>query len=182
MPLFFLFVLFVVLPIAELYVIIQVGQAIGVVPTLLILLIDGFLGAALTRSQGRSAWLRFNQATAAGRIPAKEVFDGVAIIVGGAFLLAPGFITDFIGLSLLLPPTRAIYGRILSRGARIVGPARSFLFFYDRIPGSGGFAADPPRAAAAATHSDRALPATTSTAPPARSPRRRTSSTAATER
>lgn len=137
MPLFFLFVLFVVLPIAELYVIIQVGQAIGVVPTLLILLIDGFLGAALTRSQGRSAWLRFNQATAAGRIPAKEVFDGVAIIVGGAFLLAPGFITDFIGLSLLLPPTRAIYGRILSRGARIVGPARSFLFFYDRIPGSG---------------------------------------------
>ena len=70
--------------------IIQVGQAIGVVPTLAILLIDGILGAALARSQGRAAWLRFNKATAAGRIPAKEVFDGVCIIVGGAFLLAPG--------------------------------------------------------------------------------------------
>ena len=137
MPLIFLFVLFVVLPIAELYVIIQVGQAIGLIPTLVILLLDGFLGAALTRSQGRTAWRRFNESTAAGRIPAKEVFNGVAIMVGGAFLLAPGFITDAIGLSLLLPPTRAVYGRILSRGARVVGPARSFLFFYDRRPGSG---------------------------------------------
>lgn len=140
MPLLILFVLFIVLPIAELYVIVQVGQAIGLIPTLIILLLDGFLGAALTRSQGRVAWRRFNEATAAGRVPAKEVFDGAAIVVGGAFLLAPGFITDAIGLSLLLPPTRALYGRILSRGARLVGPARPFLFFYDRRPG-----ADAPR-------------------------------------
>lgn len=135
MPL--LILLFLVLPIAELYVIIQVGQAIGLIPTLIILILDGFLGAALARSQGRAAWQRFNEATAAGRVPAKEVFDGAAIVVGGAFLLAPGFITDVIGLSLLLPPTRALYGRVLSRAARLVGPARGLLFFYDRRPGAG---------------------------------------------
>jgi UPF0716 protein FxsA len=121
-PLLILFAVFIVLPILELYVIIQVGGAIGVVPTLFILLLDGILGAALARSQGRAAWLRFNEATASGRIPAQEVFDGAAIVVGGAFLLAPGFITDAIGLSLLLPPTRALYRRALMRGARMIGP------------------------------------------------------------
>jgi len=135
MPL--LLVLFIVLPILELYVIIQVGGEIGVPATLLILLLDGILGAALARSQGRVAWRRFNEATAAGRIPAQEVFDGAAIIVGGAFLLAPGFITDVIGLSLLIPPTRALYRRFLMRGARMFGPARTALFFYDRRPGAG---------------------------------------------
>jgi len=136
MPLLLL-ILFIVLPVLELYLIIQVGQEIGVVPTLAILIIDGLIGAALSRSQGRAAWARFNEATAAGRIPAKEVFDGVCIIVGGAFLLAPGFITDFIGLSLLIPPSRALYRRILMRGARVVGPLRTPLFFYDRRPGAG---------------------------------------------
>lgn len=149
MPL--LLVLFIVLPILELYVIIQVGGAIGVLPTLLILLLDGILGAALARSQGRVAWRRFNEATAAGRIPAQEVFDGAAIVVGGAFLLAPGFITDVIGLSLLIPPTRALYRRVLMRGARIIGPARTAFFFYDRRPGAdaprGGPGPPPPRPA-----------------------------------
>ena len=65
------------------------------------------------------------------------MFDGAAIIVGGAFLLAPGFITDVIGLSLLIPPTRGLYRRILMRGARMFGPARTALFFYDRRPGAG---------------------------------------------
>jgi len=149
MPLLLL-LLFIVLPIAELYVIIQVGGAIGVVPTLAILLLDGILGAALTRSQGRSAWRRFNEAMAAGKVPAKEVFDGACIIVGGAFLLAPGFITDAIGLSLLVPPSRALYRRILLSGARRVGPARPVMFFYDRrgsVPGGGpppGAAQRPP--------------------------------------
>ena len=128
--------------------IIQVGGAIGVWPTLAILLIDGFLGAALARSQGRTAWRRFNEATAAGRIPAKEVFDGAAIIVGGAFLLAPGFITDAIGLSLLIPPTRALYRRILVGGARRVGPAAPdhVLLRPPRLgPGGGPRPGPPPR-------------------------------------
>jgi UPF0716 protein FxsA len=140
MPLLLLF-LFIVLPILELYVIIQVGGAIGIVPTLAILVLDGILGAALARSQGRTAWRRFNEVTAAGKVPAKEVFDGACIILGGAFLLAPGFITDVIGLSLLIPPSRALYRRLVVGTARRVGPTRPVMFFYDRrgsVPGGGG--------------------------------------------
>lgn len=137
MPLVLLFLVFVVLPIAELYVIIQVGQAIGIVPTLALLLLDGFLGAWLARTQGRAAWRRFNQATAEGRVPAKEVYDGAAIIFGGALMLSPGFITDVLALFLLLPPTRALLRRTLLRGARFFGPTRGFMFLYDRRPGAG---------------------------------------------
>jgi UPF0716 protein FxsA len=144
-----LIALFIVLPIAELYLIIQVGGAIGVPLTLAILLLDGILGAMLSRSQGRTAWRRFNETMASGRVPAKEVFDGVCIIVGGAFLLAPGFITDAIGLSLLIPPSRALYRRLLMGTARRVGPARPVMFFYDRrgsVPGGGRGPASPPPA------------------------------------
>src|SRR3954470_18530362 len=114
----FLVLLFIVLPIAEIYVIIKVGEAIGVLPTIALLIVDGFVGAALARSQGRAAWARFNQALAEGRVPAREVFDGAMVIVGGAFLLAPGFITDVIGLLLLIPPTRALFRAVAARMAR----------------------------------------------------------------
>ena len=67
---------FIVLPIAEIYVIIKVGEAIGAVPTIALLIGDAFLGAALLRSQGRAAWRRFNQALAEGRVPGREIFDG----------------------------------------------------------------------------------------------------------
>jgi UPF0716 protein FxsA len=117
MPLLLLF-LFLLLPIAELYVIIQVGQAIGLVPTLLLLILDGFAGAALARSQGRNAWERFNRALAEGRVPAKETADGAMIVVGGALLLAPGFITDIFGFALLIPPTRALLRGLVTRLAK----------------------------------------------------------------
>jgi UPF0716 protein FxsA len=110
-----LLILFLALPIAEIYVIIQVGGAIGVWPTLAILLLDGFVGAALARSQGRTAWARFNRALAEGRVPARETFDGAMIILGGALLLAPGFITDAVGFLLLIPPTRAVLRGLVSR-------------------------------------------------------------------
>jgi UPF0716 protein FxsA len=120
-----LLLLFIVLPIAEIYVIVKVGEAIGILPTLALLVLDGFLGAALARSQGAAAWRRFNEALAAGRVPAGEVFDGAMVIVGGAFLLAPGFITDAIGLVLLLPPTRALMRnfilRLAKRRTRVIG-------------------------------------------------------------
>lgn len=111
----FLLVVFIVVPIVELYVIIQVGQAIGIVPTLLLLLADALLGSLLLRHQGRGAWRRFNEALAARRFPAREVADGVMVAVGGTLLLTPGFITDIFGLLLLIPPTRAIIRR-LGRG------------------------------------------------------------------
>lgn len=113
-----LVLLFIALPIAELYVIIQVGGAIGVVPTLALLVADSLLGAALLRSQGRVAWARFNLALSEGRVPAREVFDGAMIILGGALLLTPGFITDIFGLILLIPPTRALVRRGVGAMAR----------------------------------------------------------------
>src|SRR3954452_15603626 len=127
MPLL-LIVLFIVVPIAELYVIIQVGQLIGVVPTLLLLLADALLGSLLLRHQGRGAWQRFNRAIAERRFPGKEVADGLLIAIGGTLLLAPGFITDIVGIVFLVPPTRAIVRRLLKGvvGKRFVvmgGPA-----------------------------------------------------------
>jgi UPF0716 protein FxsA len=104
-----LLILFVVVPIAELYVIVQIAGEIGILPTLALLVIDSIVGVMLMKSQGRLAWRRFNEATAAGRIPAREVADGALIILGGAFLLTPGFLTDIIGFLLLIPPTRLLF-------------------------------------------------------------------------
>jgi UPF0716 protein FxsA len=114
----FLVLIFIVVPIAELYVIIQVGGAIGLLPTLALLLADALLGSILLRHQGRAAWIRFNRALAEGRLPHKEVFDGVLIIMGGALLLTPGFLTDIVGLILLIPPTRALIRAMSARFVR----------------------------------------------------------------
>jgi UPF0716 protein FxsA len=118
---------FVVVPIAELYVLIQIGSAIGILPTIALLILDSVLGAALMRSQGRAAWMRFNRALAEGRVPGREVMDGALVIFGGALLLTPGFLSDFLGLILLLPPTRAIVRTVLVRrfAGRVMASATS---------------------------------------------------------
>jgi UPF0716 protein FxsA len=116
MPLL-LVVLFVAVPIAELFVIIQVGEAIGVWWTVALLIADSVLGSLLMRSQGRLAWRRFSEAVRAGRVPAREVADGVLVIFGGALLLTPGFLSDVVGLLFLLPPTRAVIRRVFLREA-----------------------------------------------------------------
>src|ERR687893_3177828 len=97
-----LLLLFIVVPIAELAVLIQVGELIGVWWTIAILVADAVLGSMLARSQGRAAWRRFNEALQSGRPPAREVLDGALVILGGALLGTPGVITDV--LRLLLPP------------------------------------------------------------------------------
>jgi UPF0716 protein FxsA len=113
-----LVLIFIVVPIAEIYVIIKVGEAIGLLPTVALLLADAVLGSMLLRHQGRAAWIRFNRALAEGRLPHKEVFDGVLVIMGGALLLTPGFLTDILGLILLIPPTRALVRAISARFVR----------------------------------------------------------------
>src|SRR4051794_3206438 len=110
-----LLILFIVVPIAELAVIIQVGQWIGVWWTIALLIADAVLGTMLARSQGRAAWRRFNLALQSGRVPARETLDGALVLFGGALLLAPGFITDAFGILLLLPPTRAVIRAVLVR-------------------------------------------------------------------
>ncbi len=106
---------FVVVPLAELWAILSVGDAIGTLPTVLILLADSVLGALLLRAQGRGAWRRFVEALRFARVPSRELADGLLIVVGGALLLTPGFLTDAVGLLLLVPPSRAIVRRGLER-------------------------------------------------------------------
>ena len=109
-----LILVFIVVPIAELYVILQVGEAIGAPLTVFLLALDSVVGSLLLRSQGRAVWSRFSAAMNAGRVPHQEVLDGVLVIFGGAFLITPGFLTDIVGLLLLLPPTRAVARRAVT--------------------------------------------------------------------
>ena len=110
-----LVLLFIVVPIAELAVLIQVGQEIGVAWTVAILIADAILGSILMRAQGRAAWRRFNEAMQAGRVPAREVLDGALVMFGGLLMLTPGFITDILGFLLLIPPTRAVARAVLAK-------------------------------------------------------------------
>ncbi len=123
MPLLLL-VLFVVVPIAEIYVLVQVGQAIGALPTVGLLLLDALLGSWILRREGRKAWWALQTAVSEHRVPAREVADGALVVVGGAFLLTPGFLSDIVGLACVLPPTRALLRRLLTRvlAVRMLGP------------------------------------------------------------
>jgi UPF0716 protein FxsA len=108
-----LILLFIIVPIVELAVIIQIGSLIGVWWTIALLIADSIIGSLLMRHQGRAAWRRFQAAIAEGRVPARETIDGAMVIFGGALLLTPGFISDIFGLVFLLPPTRAVLRRLL---------------------------------------------------------------------
>ena len=113
MPLLLLAV-FLGVPAVEIYVLVQVAQSIGALPTVALLVLDGVAGAALARSQGRKAWSALTQALAEHRVPAKEVADGALVVLGGALLLTPGFVTDVLGVLCLLPPTRAVLRRLVT--------------------------------------------------------------------
>ena len=106
---------FIVVPLAELAVIVAVGDVLGLLPTLLLLLAISVAGAWLAKREGLAAWRRFQLAVAEGRMPTVEVADGAMILVAGALLLTPGFLTDVVGVLLLLPPTRAALRRMVPR-------------------------------------------------------------------
>jgi UPF0716 protein FxsA len=109
-----LVVVFVVTQIVEIWLLVQVGQAIGGWQTLALLILDSILGAALLRHQGRRTWRAFRLALDERRLPAREVADGARVIIGGTLLLTPGFLSDVVGLLLLLPPTRAVLRPLLT--------------------------------------------------------------------
>jgi UPF0716 protein FxsA len=112
MPLL-LFVAFLVVPLIELAVIIQVAEVISVGPTLALLILDSLIGAWLVRREGRRTWGAFREALNAARWPGDEVVQGALVLLGGALLLTPGFVTDAVGLLAVLPPTRAVVSRLL---------------------------------------------------------------------
>jgi UPF0716 protein FxsA len=114
-PWWLLIAAFIVVPILEIYVIIQVGQVIGAWWTILLLIADSIVGSWLIRREGRRAWLALTTALQSGRMPATELADGGLILVGGTLMLSPGFVTDAVGILLVLPFTRPIARRFLSR-------------------------------------------------------------------
>ena len=123
-----LFLLFIVVPVVELYVILQVGSLIGVLPTVALLVAVSLLGSWLIRREGMRAWRAFRSTLAHGRVPTNEVVDGALVLFGGALLLTPGFVTDLLGLALVFPPTRRVVNRAIRARVRpemLLGPAMS---------------------------------------------------------
>lgn len=121
-----LLVAFLVVPFVEIYVIVQVGHRIGLPLTIGLLLAVSVSGAVLVRREGGRAWLAFRRALAGGRVPTREVADGALLLLGGALLLTPGFVTDAAGLLLVFPPSRAVARWLTARLAhRFVRPGRT---------------------------------------------------------
>lgn len=106
---------FVLVPIAELAVILRVGSFLGVWPTVILLVVDSLAGAVLVKREGRRAWESFRTALSEVRWPGDEVTQGALVLMGGALLLTPGFLTDAVGLLAVLPPTRRLASRLIRR-------------------------------------------------------------------
>src|SRR4051794_10479169 len=105
-PLALLVVLLVAIPIFEVYVLVQVGERIGALPTILILIVEAVFGAWLMRREGARTWRALNDAFVGGRVPTGELADAALVLVGGVLLVLPGFLTDVLGLFFLIPFTR----------------------------------------------------------------------------
>ncbi|WP_145169820.1 FxsA family protein [Rubripirellula lacrimiformis] len=111
-----LFVLFVLIPLIELYLLLQLAEATSLATTLLIVIVTGVFGSFLARREGAMAWFRFQSAMAEGRMPSREIQDGLMIVFAAALLLTPGIITDAVGFMLLLPAGRNVFRKLfLSR-------------------------------------------------------------------
>ncbi len=120
-----LVVLFLLVPLAELFVIIQVGQAFGALNTIGLLIVISAVGAWLAKREGMSVWRRFQRQVQSGAVPGQAIADGVMILFAGALLMTPGFLTDLLGISLLLPPVRAVVrAALMKRAARRAGIIR----------------------------------------------------------
>lgn len=105
---------FIFIPLVELYILIEAGEIIGLWPTISLILLTGIAGAWLARSQGIEILQRIQEETARGQMPAITIIDGALVLVGGLLLLTPGFFTDTIGFSFLVPITRDLWRKGLS--------------------------------------------------------------------
>ncbi len=100
------FLFFLIVPFVEIYLLLQIGGIVGILPTVFLVVFTAVLGAWLLRQQGFATWQRFQVSLAKGAIPAYEMIEGPILLVGGALLLTPGFFTDAIGFACLIPFTR----------------------------------------------------------------------------
>ena len=115
LPWWILFVAFLLVPLVEIWAILQVGQLIGAWWTVGLLVADSIFGAWLVRREGRRAWQALSAALASGRMPSRELSDGALILIGGTLMLTPGFVTDAVGILLILPLTRPLFRRMLQQ-------------------------------------------------------------------
>jgi UPF0716 protein FxsA len=123
-----LFIALLLVPLAELWVIVEAADRIGLASTLALLIVISIAGASLLKQQGLATWRRLQVTLGRGELPSREVADGALILFGGALLLTPGFLTDLFGMLLLLPPTRAL----------VKGAARPLLARWARGRAGGG--------------------------------------------
>lgn len=110
---------FIIVPLVELFLLLQLSHATSVPTTLAIVIVTGIIGTFLARHEGIMAWFRFQSALAEGRVPSREIQDGLMIVFAAALLLTPGLITDALGFALLIPPARELIRQfVLSRMIR----------------------------------------------------------------
>lgn len=137
---------FLLMPIVEIYVIIQVGQAIGAWPTVALLVAESLLGGWIVRREGRRAWRALQETLQRGVMPDRELADAALVLVGGVLLLTPGFVTDVFGFLFVLPFTRPLVRTALARYAarrvRLAG-ARAGTMFPPGLDDPGPFAGSP---------------------------------------
>jgi UPF0716 protein FxsA len=129
-------VLLVVVPIVELYLFIQVSNAIGFLNALGIVILISLVGLWLVKRAGTKVWARFNEQLVAQRTPSKEVADGVCLLIAGTLLVVPGFLTDAVGLVLLIPPVRSVLAKALVRHYSGRGRVRVITARYDSGDGT----------------------------------------------
>ncbi len=106
---------FLIVPVIEIYVLIQIGQVIGAWWTILLLVLDSIIGAWLIRREGAKAFAALRSALNSGRMPGPELADGALILIGGTLMLTPGFVTDLFAALLILPLTRPLFRALLAR-------------------------------------------------------------------
>ncbi len=134
---FRLVVLFLVIPLVEFTLLIQIGEIVGLLPTIVLVVVTGLVGGILARQQGLSTWKRFNSRLADGKLPGKELADGVIILVAGALLITPGLLTDLLGLCGLIPFTRRPLQQIMMRRLMAsVGGVGTMIFDQETPAGS----------------------------------------------
>lgn len=110
-----LFLAFTLIPVIELYLLIKIGSVIGALETIAVIILTGVVGASLARSQGTQILLELKNSLQSGKNPSNHIIQGIMVLIGGFTLLTPGFLTDLIGLSLILPVTRRLYAKGLEK-------------------------------------------------------------------
>ncbi|WP_147532602.1 FxsA family protein [Bacillus marasmi] len=112
----YLFLLIIIIPAAEIGFLMYSGKLIGILPTILLIILSGIVGSYLAKKEGLETIRKAQEQMSYGEMPGDAILDGICVLIGGTLLLSPGFITDFVGLFLLIPYTRIFFKKLIARG------------------------------------------------------------------